>query len=138
MVESNDQSAYEMMYSVTDPPGPCIADRFEPNDSIDEATSVESGVFTWLRLCPEDPQDMFVIQMESFEHLTVMTSHQEGLGFTDLEIRNPFGEILNTVFDYFEGASLEIVALEPGPYQVRVLPYLVSDTLGYDLSIWVD
>jgi len=138
VVESAVSASYELVYSVNDPPGACLPDRFEPNDSTAEATIIEPGVFTWLRLCPEDPVDAFTIDMKPFEHLMVMTSHQEGIGFTDVEVIDPSGAILETAFDPSQGAYLEATALEEGPLVVRVLPYSVSSTLGYDLAIWVD
>lgn len=138
VVSSDQDAAYEISYSVTEPPGPCAADRLEPNDSDQAATVIEPGVFTWLRLCPGDPVDTFSIHMEPFEHLMVTTSHQSGLGFTDLEVLDPTGALVDSTLDPFTGAYLEITALVQGPHLVRVLPYAVSSTLGYDLATWVD
>lgn len=138
VVSSGQDVTYQLAYSVTDPPGPCVADRLEPNDSDSGAIPIEPGVFTWLRLCPEDPVDTFSVYLEPFEHLMVTTSHQGGLGYTDLEIVEPSGFVVDSALDPSTGAYLEITALEEGPHLVRVLPYAVSSTLGYDLATWVD
>jgi hypothetical protein len=96
------------------------------------------GVYTWLRLCPEDPVDTFSIDLELFEQLMVTTSHQGGQGFTDIEVLDPTGNLVDSTLDPFSGAYLEIMAWEEGPHLVRILPYAVSSTLGYDLATWVD
>lgn len=138
VVSSETDAGYELSYSVTDPPGSCAPDRLEPNDSDDEAFTMTPGVFTWLRLCPEDPVDTFSIHLKPFERLMVTTSHQGGQGFTDLEVVDPTGALVHSALDPFGGAYLEILAEEEGPHLVRVLPYAVSSTLGYDLATWVD
>jgi hypothetical protein len=138
VVESTAGAPYSLLYTLTDPPGPCAFDRFEPNDTDDTATVVSPGVFTWLRLCPDDPVDTFAITLEPFDHLTITTHHAPGLGYTDLEVLDPAGELVDSGLDPYQGIHLETVAGSGGVYIVRVLPYGVDTGLAFDLAIWVD
>ena len=66
--------------------GPCLPDRFEPNDLDSTASPIEPGVLTWIRMCPDEAQDTFSVYLEPFDHLMLTTSHLPGFGFTDLEV----------------------------------------------------
>jgi hypothetical protein len=138
VVQSEVGAPYSLLYTLTDPPGPCPFDRFEPNDTDDTATAISPGVFTWLRLCTDDPADTFSLSLEPFDHLTITTHHAPGLGYTDLEVIDPAGELIDSELDPYQGVYLETVAQSAGVYTVRVLPYGVDAGLPYDLAIWVD
>ncbi len=138
VVTSDGASEYELRYTVNDPPGPCLTDRLEPNDSDASAVALEPGVHTWLRLCPDDPQDTFILELEPFDYLMILTSHLPGIGYTDLEVVDPSGVVIATALDPSVGPNLEVTVTEAGPHLLRVVPYSVTSSLGYDLAIWVD
>ncbi len=138
VVTSGAPTSYGLTYSVTDPLGPCLPDRFEPNDLDSTASPIEPGVLTWIRMCPDEAQDTFSVYLEPFDHLMLTTSHLPGFGFTDLEVIEPSGALAAYALDPSSGPYLEVTALEGGHHLIRVLPYSVTASLGYDLAIWVD
>lgn len=126
---------YALLQDVTDPPGACAADRFEPNDVAAAATEVGEGVQTWLRLCPGD-RDAFQIATTPFAILTVFTSHSAS-GWTDVTITGPQGQVLGDALDPGYGADLLLPTEEAAVYTI----WLDGDgtsVVPYDLAIFLD
>ncbi len=130
---------YTLLQDVEDPAGPCPDDRYEPNDTEQQATTVSPGVHTWLRLCGMSDEDVFrMVDVPPFATLSVLTAHAPGQGFTDIVIVGPNGSIVADVLDLGDGAEVSILAESAGSYRVYVRPYDVGDALPYDLAILVD
>lgn len=127
-------SRYTLLQEVTDPAGPCVADRFEPNDTREQAKALALGVHSWLRMCGNDV-DTFLVELEPFQRLLVATSHATG-GFTDLRVVGPDGQtVVGEAVDSGPGPVLEVLAEEGGVYTISVVGFDVSATLGYDLAV---
>jgi hypothetical protein len=126
---------YALLQDVTDPPGPCAADRFEPNDVAAAATALGEGVQTWLRLCPGE-RDAFQIETTPFATLTVFTSHAAD-GWTDVTITGPTGQVLGDALDPGHGVDLSLPTEEAAVYTI----WLDGDgtsVVPYDLAIFLD
>lgn len=135
-IQSTSSAAYSLMQQVTDPPGPCQPDRYEPNDTVAMATAVDPGVMTWLRLCGGTDQDMFQVQAQAFETIEVTTAHASGGGYSDLKVLAPDGVTpLAESLDYGSGTSATALAEQAGVYTVVVIPFGLVDSLPYDLAI---
>ena len=135
-VSAGVSSSYSLDQWVLEPEGPCQPDRFEPNDDALSATSVEPGVITRLRLCDNFDLDVFTIELEALQTLTVMTSHEEGWGYTDALIKAPNGHG-ELAIDWDVGVVTEILAEEAGLYTIEIQPW-EAEALPYDLGIWVE
>ena len=136
-VASTSAMTYAMYQVVTDPPGPCQPDRHEPNDGIAPATELEPGVQTQLRLCGMEDVDGFRVAVQAFQTLTVLTRHDTGKGFTDVEVIAPdWSTPVAEQLDYADGVALEVLVEAEGLYTILVRPYGV-ESLPYDLSIGV-
>ena len=135
-VSASVSSSYSLDQWIMEPQGPCQPDRLEPNDDALSATSVESGVITRLRLCDNNDLDIFTIELEALQTLTVMTSHEEGWGYTDALITDPngYGEL---AIDWDVGVVAEFLAEEAGLYTIEIQPWEAA-ALPYDLGIWVE
>ena len=122
-----------------DPEGPCQPDRFEPNETAVTATLVEPGVHTWLRLCGQQDTDVFQVELDTFETLTVTTGHDLGMGYGDVTILAPDGvTTLAFELDFGSGLTTSALAETPGTYTVIIAPYAVDDRLTYDLALLVE
>jgi hypothetical protein len=135
-VSASISSAYSLDQWVLEPTGPCQPDRLEPNDDEAAATSVEPGVITRLRLCDNTDIDVFAVTLEALQTLTVMTSHEEGWGYTDAYIKTPSGDGELSI-DWDVGVVAEFLAEEAGVYIVEIQPWEV-EALPYDLGIWIE
>ncbi len=127
---------YMLLQDVTDPPGPCVPDRLEPNNHPTEATLIEEGVTTWARLCEGD-QDFFAITVPSFTTLTALTFHSWGAGWADLEFRDANTNVLGNGTDYGEGADLQVLVEDEGVVYV-VVTGEPNVTVSYDLGVFLD
>lgn len=135
-VSANISTAYSMDQWIQEPAGPCQPDRLEPNDDATFATAVEPGVITWLRLCDNDDYDVFTVELEALQTLTVMTSHEEAWGYTDAIIYSPDGT--NEIFiDWDVGVVADWLAEEAGTYTVSIEPW-EAQALAYDIGFWVE
>lgn len=128
---------YTLLPAVTDPSGPCQADRLEPN-AEDLPTDLAPGVHTWLRLCGQADQDAFRFPLDPFSTVSVLTSHAPGLGYTDLRLLSPTGAEIASSLDPDTGASLDALAEDPGLYTLVLDPFGAGASLPYDLAIFVD
>jgi len=138
-ITSSNPAGYDLLQEITDPPGPCQPDRFEPNESAAAATAVDPGVLTWLRLCGQQDTDAFQIYLSVFETLTVTTGNAGVTGYGDITILGPDGvTTLVHALDFGSGVTTSVLAETPGTYTVLVVPYAVTDRLTYDLALQVD
>ena len=130
---------YALLTQVTDPIGEqCSEDRYEPNDDPENAHPLEPGVHTWLRLCGNE-QDVFSVNLEAFDRLIAVTSHSDGLGYGDLEIRGPDGqELVAQAVGGEHGGVVEALADAPGVYTITVVGFGVSEALPYDIAIFLE
>ena len=128
-------SGYFLLQDVTDPPGPCQPDRFEPNDTMEQAVPTPSQVHTWLRLCGAD-RDMFRVGVAPFSTLIVVTQHLAGQGYSDLRVFDEQGVSVSEQLDYDKGAALEVLLEEAGEYTI-VVESPGAGSLPYDLAIFV-
>ena len=135
-VNAGVSSSYSLDQWVVEPQGPCQPDRLEPNDDAISASVVEPGVITRLRLCDDEDIDVFKIELEELQTLTVMTSHEEGWGYTDALIRTPSGDGELSI-DWDVGVVAEHLAEEAGVYTIEIQPWETA-ALPYDLGIWVE
>ncbi|MGM0578135.1 MAG: hypothetical protein ACQEXJ_20590 [Myxococcota bacterium] len=140
-VTADSRTDYVLLQEITDPDGPCADDRFEPNGDPASAPEVAPGALTWLRLCGEEDVDAFRVHVGAFRPLSVLTSHAEDAGYTDVTVRPPgatsLDDELASELDYGPGVSLDVLAEEAGVYTVVVTPFEV-DALPYDLAILVE
>lgn len=134
---SSAAAGYTLLQEISEPPGPCQPDRFEPNDSAEEAVEVDEGVLTWLRLCGSGDVDAFTFEAPPFATIMLLSVHAQGLGFADLALMNPAGEVIATELDLGQGAYLETLGEQAGTYTVLVQPFEATH-LPYDLAIFVD
>lgn len=130
-------AGYSLLQDVTDPPGACQPDRFEPN-GVGAPVPLEPGIHTWLRHCGGTDVDVFALTVPDFTNIVALTSHDTGRGLGDLELRSPNGTLLETGEDPGDGAYLEIFVDHGGTYTLSVRPFDVSATLGYDLAVFFD
>jgi hypothetical protein len=128
---------YALLQEVSDPPGACRPDRFEPN-AIGSPTTIPSGIHTWLRLCGDNDTDVFNIEVPAFTPFIAFTDHAPGESYTDLELRSPSGALLADETDLGEGAYIELFLEQAGTYTLYVKPYDIGQGLGYDLGVFLD
>jgi len=130
---------YNLLQDLEDPAGACLDDRYEPNDTPEEAPVLEPGIHTWLRLCDMEDDDHFrVLDVPPFATLEILTSHAFTGGYTDIVVTNPNGEVIADVLDLGSGADASILAELPGTYRLHVKPFDVEAALPYDLAVLVD
>lgn len=135
-VSSATAAGYALLQDIADPSGPCQPDRFEPNDSAQTAKPLSPGVHTQLRLCSGDDTDAFAVTLAAFDLLTVLTGHAGG-GYTDLQVLDPAGEVVEDALDLGTGAELTLLAPEAGEYTLLIIPF-EAQGLAYDLAVLVD
>lgn len=130
---------YALLQDVTDPPGGCAPDRFEPN-GLGAPAAVEPGIYTWARLCGDADVDVYAFEAAPYSLVTVITGHATGGGFTDVKVLAPDGHEVGSAIDEAYGAYVEVPLDEVGgTYRLVVEPYQVgAETLGYDFAIFVD
>lgn len=132
-----ERADYALLQEITDPPGACEPDRFEPNGA-GQAAPLDDGVTTWLRLCGPDDVDAFALTVAPFTLITAITGHAPNVGFTDLRLLGPDGTELSAAIDPRDGAYLEVLAEQGGTYTLLVEPFEVAVGLGYDLAVFLD
>ena len=135
-VSASTSTAYSLDQWVQEPDGPCQPDRLEPNDDASTATPVDAEVFTRLRLCDNDDFDVFAVELEALQTLTVLTTHEEGWGYTDALVTFPDGDS-ELFIDWDVGVVADFLAEEAGTYIVEIQPWEAL-ALPYDLGIWVE
>jgi len=139
-VSANVSTAYSMDQWIQEPAGPCQPDRLEPNNDATVATVVDpgvnSGIITWLHLCDNDDYDVFSVHLEALQTLVVMTSHEEGWGYTDATITRADGNY-ELFIDWDVGVLAEVLAEEAGTYIVSIEPWECV-ALAYDIGFWVE
>ncbi|PKN59501.1 MAG: hypothetical protein CVU56_00285 [Deltaproteobacteria bacterium HGW-Deltaproteobacteria-14] len=132
------QVGYAMLQDVSDPPGACRPDRFEPNGA-GSPVPLDPGVTTWLRLCGGDDVDAFTLELPPFTVVTVITGHAAGGGYTDLKLLGPTGAELSAAVDQRDGAYIEVLVEAGGAVTLLVEPYEIGASgLGYDLAVFID
>ncbi len=118
--------------------GFCQDDRLEPNSEASPKLLPFKGIHTHLKLCDQSDVDAFLVNVELFQTLTVMTVHELSAGFTDLRLISPSGVVAQSVTDTFDGVFAEILVDEPGTWTVVIDPFDVQGFLPYDLAVFTD
>ena len=137
-VSASTSSPYTLDQRVTQPAGPCQPDRFEPNDDMATAASVNTEVLTSLRLCGDDDRDVFAVNIDAPKQLSILTNHEPDWGYSDIYLYQADGvTLVDSSLDFDIGATLETLIQEDGLYYVEILPFDVV-MLPYDLAIVVE
>lgn len=129
---------YALLQDVSDPPGGCTPDRFEPN-GVGAPATVAPGIHTWARLCGDADVDVYAFEVPPYSVVMALTGHAGGGGYTDLKLLAPDGHEVGSGLDEAYGAFVEEPVNEGGTYLLVVEPFEVgAKTLGYDFAIFVD
>jgi hypothetical protein len=134
--ESEAPSDYVFALAASDPPGPCVEDRFEPNDRESEATPVpQHGILTRGKSCGPNP-DFFRTWVGGFDTLVVWTLFDATAGDLEVQVTAPDGSALGVAAEVGPGEKIaEWLAPEPGFYDIRVAGP-ANGNIAYDLVVF--
>jgi len=125
--------AYALTAWATEPPGPCVDDRLEPNDVAGKSDPLPPGITSHLKICDDNP-DWFHVDLDAFQPLTVYALYLPERGAVQLELRAADGSVVATSTPANGAAVLEASAPAAGRFHVVVTAPAAAN-LFYDLIV---
>lgn len=122
----NDSAPYQIRISSTPAPA-CVADTFEPNNSIAEAAELAAETDVTAQVCGEDP-DFYTLDVIDNQIVTIRAAAPARLGDIDLVLRDAAGDI---VAQALTGQDVEQIQYVNDVAQVLTLEVRVSTNAGY-------
>lgn len=115
----------------------CIADAFEPNDSLAAARALALGNYGALTLCSGD-DDFYAFDLLAGDPLELQVLFLHAEGDLDLELHGPNGQVLASASSASDNELISLIAPADGRYVLRI--FMVRDLgpnpgNGYSLDL---
>jgi len=127
------ETAYSLAFAANDPPGICVTDRFEPNNTEPAATPLTESITTRLTLCGQE-EDWFSIELATYDILEIWAVFRHDQGDIDVSVFGPDGSQLGAGTSKSDDEQLEVFAPSLGVYTIRVRGNGSIDN-AYDLVV---
>lgn len=109
-------------------------DRFEPNDDLENATTLQPGIYENLQIVAGE-SDVYAVDLIAGESLSAAARFNHDTGNLNMEVYAPDGTLLETSRTATDNESLNIDTVsQPGTYYVLVSGNQ-SDSAPYTLSL---
>ena len=131
---------YDMDVTIDRAEPVCSDDRFEDNDTGDDAESVDARGYEALVACPGDA-DYYEVALGAGDTLTASVSFRDAEGDIDLRIENTGGAALASSSSTTDDESASYTATAAGSYRVRVNLFRDEGSTpgnSYDMDIDID
>lgn len=117
----------------------CAPDRFEPNDSMEQAATVSPGHYPGLSLCPDDEFDYFRITIPAGAIVQASIQFSHAQSDLDLFLLAEGGSILTSSESSSDNESVIYQNSGGIPVDAFILATLISGVgAGYVMTISVD
>mgnify|MGYP006279319525 CR=1 FL=1 len=126
-------NGYDLNVTVEDDPAADAGDRYEPNDRMGDAASIETGDHDGLSVVNGE-EDYFAVSVDEGDRVSATIDFDHENGDLDLTLFGPDGDVLDSSYSTTDGESVEAVAESGGEYYVQVAGYDRA-TNGYDLTV---
>lgn len=110
---------YAFALAVTEPDGPCVDDRFEPNDTPDTGRPTEPGIVTRGKVCGSNT-DWYRVFIGAFETATFWLLFEQASGDLDVRLYDSEGELVGGSTSTSDDELLEVLVDKGGYYDVEV------------------
>jgi hypothetical protein len=130
---SSGLATYALTAWASEPAGPCLDDRLEPNDVSGKSGALPTGITSHLKICGTN-EDWFHVDLVAWQPLAVYALFLADVGAVRLELQDEAGATVATSTPDEGVAVLEVDAPSAGRYRVRVTAPGVSN-IFYDLVV---
>lgn len=128
---------YGLDLQVAGAPATCVADSFEPNDTIAAAMSAPAGTITNLGICEND-DDFYAVNLSSGQAATINALFSDAEGDLDLRLIDPAGTQVASSLTVDDNESISYTPTQSGAFVVRVNLYQDAGSIegnSYELVI---